>query len=552
MARKPLSAKWRKLLTMLPGYDPFADPGDSWFDPDEAQRRIDFFPRCLCHIEGPKAGEPFVLEPWQQSYIANLFGWQRKDDSGRTVRRYRESLCYLPRGNGKTTISAGITLSCLLLDNEGGAQCYSAAAEREQAALLMRHAANMIRRAPALDKRCKIYETYKSIVLKSDPASFYRALSADAHTKHGYNAHCVVIDELHAQPNRDLVDVLVSSTRKKRAQPLIVYITTADWLRESICNEVYEYACKVRDGMVSNPRFLPAIYEAKPSDDWQHDEKVWHKANPNLGTSIAVEDFREAVQKAVDIPAQQNTVLRLHFNIRTQNESLAIPSDQWVRCGHGCTDPMAWRQAKLLSLRGRPCFAGLDLGAVNDLTAFVCYFPEESPRVVLPWFWVTADAIERRRKQRVTYDQWVQAGFMTQTEGNVTDYDVVRRDVLDIASNFQVQELGVDRLFQGAQLCTQLAQDGLNIKAFGQGFISMAMPCKRILEMVAAAELDHGANPVLSWHAGNAATETDAAGNIKFSKSKSSEKIDGIVALAQGVGLAEATAKAGPISIEVW
>lgn len=548
---------WRELLSLLPGYDPFAQADGCWFDTDKAKLYLDFFPECLKHIEGPKTGEPFILERWQQAYLANLHGWRLRDDSGRDVRRYRESLLFVARGNGKTPLAAGITLECLILDREGGAQCYSAAGDREQAALLYRHASNMVLSEPELSSRCDLYVTTKSIVLKHDPASFYRAISADAKTKHGYNAHCVVIDELHVQPNRELVDTLVTSTRKKRAQPLIVYITTADWQRESICNEVYDYAVRVRDGMVTTgQRFLPAIYEAQPDDDWR-DEAVWHKANPNLGTSISLGDFRETIQKAIDIPAQQSNVLRLHLNIRTQSESRAIDAEQWKRCGRGA-DPLKWRERILAELEGEPCIAGIDLGAVNDLSALVLLFhTREKPWPVLPFFWITSDSLRRRRKQREPWDAWVNQGYVLTTDGNATDYDAIRETITGtckadateahreivaeaaLTRKFYIQSLMADVLFQGLQLSTQFLDDGLAVEEWRNNWSKMATPTKRLLEMIAAGEIDHGNNPVLTWMAGNACAKSDRAGNMLFDKEASSEKIDGMIALTMTVGKVE-------------
>lgn len=560
----PEEQPWLDLLRMLPGYDPLAQAESCWFDPDAAQLYLDFFPEMLQHIEGPKTGEPFILEPWQQSYIGNLFGWKMLDDSGRVVRRYRESLLYVPRGNGKTPLSAGITLACLIIDGEGGAQCYSAAGEREQAALLFRHASNMVLRNPKLDSKCRIYVTSKSIVLLRDQASFYRAISADAKTKHGYNAHCVVIDELHVQPNRELVDTLITSTKKKRRQPLIVYITTADWNRESICNEVYDYACKVRDGAVPGQRFLPAIYEASMEDDWLKQE-IWQKANPNLGVSISVKDFRETIEKAVDVPALQASTLRLHLNVRTQSDTRAIDAAQWKRCGHGVTDAVAWRAEMLESLQGRPCIAGIDLGSKNDLSALaLLFYQEPKPYPVLPWFWITEDSLRRRRKSREPWDVWVKQGFITLTRGNVTDYDTIRElitgvcaaDVTDkhreqaeensLIRQFEITQLQADVLFQGMQLATQLLGDGIKAEEFPQGWKTMAPATKTTLDWIGNGDVAHGNNPVLTWMAGNASAEEDGAGNLKFVKDKSGDKIDGIIAMLMAVGVADVESVSTP------
>ena len=536
-----LPKKWRDLLSLIPGFDPVATAEDSWFDIERAQKALDFFPQCLKHVEGELAGKPFELTAWEQSFIANLFGWVRKDKQARIVRRFREVLLYIPRKNGKTPLAAGICLYCLFCDGEAGAQVYGAAADKEQASLLYRQAKGMVEQEPELSKRAQIYKALKSIVRRDDEASCYKVLSADADTKHGGNSHAVLIDELHAQPNRDLVDVLQTSMAGQgRKQPLLILITTADFMRASICNEKYEYACKVRDRIILDPSFLPAIWECKPGDDWTS-PATWKKANPNLGVSVSLEYLERECKRAQETPTYENTFKRLHLNLRTEQDVRAIDMVKWKLCGHGA-DPVAWRQRMIEQLKGRPCFAGLDLGSTSDLTALALYFGSEAPFAVLPYFWVPAATVEKRsRRDRVPYDQWVRAGFIADTPGDITDYDKVRADINALASVFSILELAVDRVFQGAQLCTQLGGDGFNVLAFGQGFLSMAAPVKRVMELIAAGDLDHGNNPVMAWMASNASTEEDAAGNHKWSKKKSTEKIDGLVAMTMGVGRAMTT-----------
>ncbi len=418
---------------------------------------------------------------------------------------------------------------------------YGAAADKDQASLLYRQAKGMIEQEPELEKRAQIYKALKSIVRRDDEASCYKVLSADANTKHGGNSHAVLIDELHAQPNRDLVDVLQTSMAGQgRKQPLLILITTADFMRPSICNEKYEYACKVRDQIILDPSFLPAIWECKPGDDWTS-PATWKKANPNLGVSVSLEYLERECKRAQETPTYENTFKRLHLNLRTEQDVRAVDMVKWKLCGHGA-EPVAWRQRMLEQLKGRPCFAGLDLGSTSDLTALVLYFPNERPYPFLPYFWVPAATTEKRsRRDRVPYDQWVRQGFIEETPGDITDYDKVRADINGLAATFSIMELAVDRVFQGAQLCTQLGGDGFNVLAFGQGFLSMAAPVKRVMELIAAGELDHGNNPVMTWMASNASTEEDAAGNHKWSKKKSTEKIDGLVALTMGVGRAMVT-----------
>jgi phage terminase large subunit-like protein len=296
MARKPNKDDLREIAKLIPGYDPFATAAQGdWFDEKAAQKACDFFPRYLTHVKGKLAGKPFQLKSWQKAIIANIFGWKRADGT----RRYREVFIFVPRKNGKSLLSAGIILCAMFLDKEPGAELYSAAADRDQARLVFEMAKAMVLNNPSLASRANVFKF--SITLKSDETTSYKAISSDAHTKHGYNTHLAVIDELHALADRELVDVLTTSTGA-RSQPLIVHVTTSDFERKSICNEKHDYAKKVRDGIRSESTFLPVIYEASNDADWK-DPLVWHTANPNLGISFTEQFLQTECKRATEEPA---------------------------------------------------------------------------------------------------------------------------------------------------------------------------------------------------------------------------------------------------------
>ncbi len=550
---KPPSKRWQKLLRLIPGYDSFAQAAGCWFDPVAAQAAIDFFPECLHHVEGALAGEPFVLEPWEKSIIANLCGWFRIDESGRVVRRFREALIYVPRKNGKSPLIAGLACYIFFCDKEAGQQNYIAAGEREQAGMLFRHVKGMVKAEPELDNRCRIYGgnaaagQSKSLVREED-GSFLRVIAASGETQHGGNTHMAMIDELHVQPNRELFDVFTTSmASKNRKNPLFICITTADFDRESICNEMHDRACKVRDNKGDrsqpgfDPAFLPVIYETLVDEDWT-DEKVWEKSNPNLDVSVSRDYLRRECQKAKENPAYENTFRRLHLNQKTSQDARVIPMDKWDVCGKDA-NPVEWRTRMLESLKGQQCAGGLDLGSVSDLTSLALLFGnDEEGYDLLPFFWgPEVNAAAREKKDGVPYLTWERQGFMTLTDGNETDYQFVRAEINRLANDYGIHTIAGDRLFQGAQLLQDLTRDGLNVLAFGQGYISMAAPTRRFLELVSAGKLRHGNNPILRWMAGNAAAESEHAGSdapLKFSKKKSKEKIDGIIGATMAVGVA--------------
>ena len=495
-----------------------------WFDTKAADKAVQFFARFCSHVKGPMAGKPFALDKWQvDEIIRPLFGWKRADGT----RKYRTAYIEVPRKNGKSTLSAGLALYLTCADEEQGAEVYSAAADREQAAIVFDVAKQMAMNSPALAKRLK---PFRRSMTYEEKASSYKVLSADAPTKHGLNASGLIFDELHAQPNRELYDVLTTSTGARR-QPLTVLITTAGYDRHSICYEVHDYACKVRDGIVTDDSFLAVIYAAGEKDDWT-DPKVWAKANPGLGQSVTVDYLTQECRKAKEIPAYENTFRRLHLNQWTEQATRWLSMDVWDRNA---------TEANEFALEGRLCYAGLDLASTKDISALALVFPpddDDESYSVLWKFWLPEDAMRQRsHKDRVPYDQWVKDGVISTTEGNVTDYDVLRRDINALGKRYNIREIAFDR-WNATQLTTQLQGDGFTMVPFGQGFVSMAAPTKELEKLLLSNRLAHGGNPVARWMASNVAVRTDPAGNLKPDKEKSSEKIDGIVALVMALGRA--------------
>jgi phage terminase large subunit-like protein len=511
----------------IPEYDPWAGvEGRYAFDAVLARRALGFFHDVLVFVEGERAGEPFHLEPWQAAIVGNLFGWV---DPRTRVRRYREALVFVARRNGKTSLAAGIALYLLLCDDEPGAQVYSAAADRDQAALLFRHASEMVMRHPSLSRRCRVYRAFKSLEV-AETGSIFRALSSDAHTKHGLSVHGAVIDELHAHPTRDLVDVLQTGTGSRR-QPLVLHITTADYERESICNEKYAYAKKVRDGVFGDLSFLPVVYEASADDDWE-DPATWRKANPNLGVSVNEEYLRRECDRARESPAYLNTFLRLHLNLRTNADVAWLDMRQW----DACAGPDGFRTLEQ-ELEGQECYGGLDLASTDDLTALVLFFPG-AENAVLPYFWCPRDnAVVREKRHRVPYTQWARDGYLTLTPGNYCDLDAVEAAILDLSRRYRIREIAFDR-FGAAQVTTHLHGAGLEVVPFGQGYLSLSAPAKHLDVLVRSGNLRHGGHPVLRWMASNVMLEKDAADNWKPSKRRSREKIDGIVGACMAIGRA--------------
>ncbi len=472
----------------------------------------------LTHTKGPFAQQPFNLRRWQEREIIRPLFKTRKD--GR--RQYRTCLLMLPRKNGKTEIAAALAIYFLLFDSEIGGEVYSAAADKDQAALVFNVAAQMIRNDPELDAQCEIIDSQKRIVHRKS-GSFYRAISAEAYSKHGFNASVVIYDELHAAPDRRLWDVLATS-QGARSQPLMLAISTAGYDRHSILWELYSHAKKVLENPSLDPTFLPILYEAPEHSDWT-DERIWKQANPALGDFRSLEEMRTVAARAKEIPAQENTFRRLYLNQWTEQASRWIAMDAWDAC-----------RVQSVSLKGRRCYVGLDLSSTKDLTALVGVFPDETGFDVRCEFFIPGDNIMARvRRDRVPMDLWVKQSFLNATPGNVVDYEAVRAVLQQWARDYDLREIAFDP-WNATDLTTRLMeQDGLKCVELRQGFASISAPTKALERAVLGRELRHDGHPVLRWNVGNVAIDTDPAGNLKPSKKVSTERIDGVYALVNAV-----------------
>lgn len=471
------------------------------------------FFRLLKHVKGRNSGAPFELSDWQRyELIEPLFGWKRIDGS----RLYRRAFLAVPRKNGKSTLAAGIALYMLFADREQGAEVYSAAADREQAAIVFETARQMVDGSGPLAKIARVYR--RSIAVPSS-ASNYRVLSADAYTKHGLNAHGIVMDELHAQPNRELFDVLATSLGA-REQPLLVSITTAGYEQQSICREEWDYTVQVASGVIEDPSFLGVIYAAPEGADWT-DPETWSTANPGIGVSIGLDYLQQECERAKSIPSYQNTFRRLHLNEWTSQDV------RWL-------DLAAWDEnaADLSSeLEGEPCYVGLDLAATTDLAAAVAVFPRPDGRyAVEPHFFIPGEDLrERGLRDRVPYEAWSRDGHLIATPGDVIDYAAIRAKVNELGEKYHVLELAFDR-WGSTQLVQDLEADGFTCVPFGQGFASMSAPSKELLRLILERRIAHAGHPVLRWNADNVAAIQDPAGNVKPDKRRSTGRIDGVVA----------------------
>jgi len=533
----PRKSKSKKTSSKSSSQPTVSRPG---IDQAKAERVFSFFEKVLKHSKGQTAGQPFLLLPWQKHALGELFGRLKPDGT----RQHRVGYIEIPKKNGKSTLLAGIALYMLVADGEAGAEVYGAASDREQAGIIYREAASMVRSSPALSKVLEVLDSRKTIIHRASN-SFYRVLSADAFRAEGLNISCLLFDELHAQRgDRRLWDALRYGGAARR-QPLVLSITTAGEANKThLWYEQHDYAERCIADPAFDPSFFGCIYAADREDDWKSPD-VWKKANPSIGHTITEESFAADCKEAENSATKLNAFLRYRLNIPTTSDVRWLRPDQVAECMGPHSEP----------LEGRDVWCGLDLASNYDTTCFSAVSPNDAGGYdvhVIAWV-PEHNAAERERNDRVQYSAWHRDGWLTYTEGKSTDYKRVRADILEFCQKHRVRRLAIDR-WNATQLATELADDGLPVTLFGQGFASMTAPTRKLEALIVDRKVRFGGNPLVSWQLGNAAVQTDPAGNVKVSKAKSTERVDSVVAtiMAVGVHMGESMKQAEMPEISFW
>lgn len=495
---------------------------DSRYNKDAADFAVDFI-ESLCHTKGTWSGKKFELIDWQEQIIRDLFGILKPNG----YRQFNTAYVEIPKKQGKSELAAAVALLLTCGDGEERAEVYGCAADRQQASIVFEVAADMVRMCPALNKRVKILASQKRIIYLPTN-SFYQVLSAEAYSKHGFNIHGVVFDELHTQPNRKLFDVMTKGSGDARMQPLYFLITTAGTDTQSICYETHQKAKDILAGRKIDPTFYPVIYGADEADDWT-DPKVWKKANPSLGITVGLDKVKAACESAKQNPGEENSFRQLRLNQWVKQAVRWMPMEKWDKCSFVVNEE---------DLEGRVCYGGLDLSSTTDITAFVLVFPpldEDDKFQVLPYFWIPEETLDLRvRRDHVPYDVWERQGYLRTTEGNVVHYGYIEKFIERLGEKFNIREIAFDR-WGAVQMVQNLEGMGFTVVPFGQGFKDMSPPTKELMKLTLEQKIAHGGHPVLRWMMDNIYIRTDPAGNIKADKEKSTEKIDGAIATIMGL-----------------
>jgi phage terminase large subunit-like protein len=492
------------------------DRGNGWaFSENYAQHAIDFIEQ-LEHSTGDYAGKPFKLEGWQAFIIWNLFGFLNPDGSRRFTRAYVE----VPRKNGKSTFSSAVMLYGLMADGESAAQVYSAATKLDQAMMVFAESVRVCQNASWLSEALTVNNSVNNRRILYGQ-SIYKPLEWNPSKQDGLNTHFAVIDEYHAHPNDELYNVLRNSMGARR-QPLLFTITTAGFNRESPCYKHRNYCTSVLSGAIVDDALFSVIYTLDEGDDWT-DSANWAKANPNWGVSVYPRQLEQALTEAKEFVHKEVEFKTKLLNVWTDTALTWINDGTWMEC------------AELQKLDGI-CYGGLDLASTGDFCAFTLYWPEAS--AIRTWYFLPSEAAYKRKDAAgASIRQWIADGQIIATEGNVTDYNFIKAQIVELAQEFDIKDIAYDR-FNASQLVIDLQNEGLQMYPFGQGFISMSSPTKELERLVKDGRLKHDGNPVTRWMMGNVLLANDPAGNIKINKARSGDKVDGPVSIVMALGTA--------------
>lgn len=512
-----------------------AEAGNSaWeFRADLAEKPM-LFAGLLPNIKGPEAGKPIRLMGWQKFCFANLFGFVER---GTEIRRFRQGVIYVPRGNGKTTVAAPIALYCTFVEGEGGAEGYAAAVTRDQARILFETAQNMVRRSPEFRQRFGV-EVGAHTIYQSSSASKFLAVSSDAKALDGLNVQVAVCDEIGSHKTAEVYEVLLTAMGK-RQQPLLLSISTATGNSAGIGKQLWDYVAKVLDGVVQDDRLFGVLYTIDDGDDiW--DEATWRKANPSWGHAVQPDAIRAIMRQARNNPAQEAAAKTRHLNI-------------WVGADEALFSMRSWRDCAVpgLTLDGferRECHIAIDLASKTDLAALVILFPEdqEDGRREYAAFakcYLNEAAVMEARNP--SYPGWAAEGYLTVTPGNETDFSAIEGDLLDLCRRFQVQSAAFDP-WCATQLAQRMQAEGVPMVEFRATTQNFSEPTKELDAAMRAGRIQHDGNPVLEWCIGNVVGRYDARANVYPRKTRPEQKIDAAIALIMAIGRTLAETDAMP------
>ena len=495
------------------------------YDTEKANR---FFRFCshLTHYKGAYAGKKLVLLPWQLFILGNVYGWVHKDNG---TWRFRQVYLEIPRKQGKTFLAGAVALYDVGLMEKTGAEVYIAATKQEQAMLCYKDVKAFIRGNREIKRHFKIFEGKHSIQpIKSYGTSFIKPLGADSERLDGLNPITAIFDECHAYKNRHIIDV-IQGAFGARTNYHSIFITTAGSNRTGPCYEQRTQLTKILEGTFVNERTFGVIYTLDEGEEKDFDNKrLWKKANPSLGEGKEFESMEKECIDAKQIPSKLNEFLTKQLCIWVDSTSSWLDVNDW----NACTIKTP------LNLKGKKCIIGLDLATVNDLSAVTLFFPKqeglEKPYTQTICYLPADTVAEKEHHAQVPYSSWIRSGHLKTTPGAITDFDVIKEDIMNLAKLYKV-EVSYDKFFSNV-LIAGLIKEGVTCTPYPQNFVGMNTPTLELERMIISKGIQIEDNPLFAWQASNVVLARDTSGNVKPNKEAYRNKIDAVVALIMAIG----------------
>lgn len=518
-----------------------------YFDEKAADSAVRYIEGNIRHVKGELAGKLLKLEEWQKNEIIRpLFGWKKRQDG---TRKFSSAYVEVPKKSGKSFLAASMAAIFLDIDKEGGSEIVGVAWGRKQASLVFDATKEVIKKSPRLNKKCQVYRNTIQAPDHIGGTKKYHILSKEAGAEDGLNPQLAVIDELHEHKNSNVVE-MVEKSMAARKQPLSFIITTAGSDLYGIGHQRHQYAIDVVKGIYEDDNLLVCIYGADKDDD-PFSEETWKKVNPNYGVSVYKEAYEREAAKAKGSSASLNSFKRYYLNIWTQSADGWISDVVWKESSK-YKDKWTHRndiedELHKLGLADYPCYGGLDLSSRSDITAFTLLWNIDGQFYSLNWFWLPEEKGSMSADTKnIQYREWVDKGYITETDGNVVDYDFVIHKIKELSEIYQIKSIAYDP-YNSHHIVPKLDEIGAELVEFRQGFLSMNAPSKELEAAIMSKRFEHFGNPVLRWMAGNAEVATDPAGNIKIIKDRNrpEKKVDGIISNIMAYGLAIDPAEKG-------
>ncbi|TXL75623.1 terminase large subunit [Vineibacter terrae] len=497
------------------------------FDPWHAGNVCDFIEK-LPHVEGRWSTPTITLEPWQVWLLATVFGWRRRSDGGR---RFEQAYTEVARKNAKSALTSGVALYCLTCEGEVGPQVKTAATSGSQARIVFDVASKMAKLTPDLCETFALEVMANSIVCGASGGSI-QPINAKSSTQDGLNPHLTVIDELHAHKDRSLYDVLRSATGARR-NPLGWYITTAGYNTQGVCYEQRSYVTKILEQVLEDDTYFGVIYTLDEGDD-PFDERVWPKANPNLGVSVAIDKMRSYAKQARNSPASAGEFKTKRVNVWQNAAAAWLSMEQWKACGDA--------ELRIEDFTTEPAWIGVDLADTNDVAAVVIVFERDGIFHAFSKFFLPELLVDVCAHRTTThYRVWADEGFITTTEGDFIDHGRIEEEIRALCDQHQVEKIRIEH-YGSAQIAASLLGDGLPVEIIHKKPDTYSEPAKMLEALVEIRKFRHDGNPVLTWMASNCVVDRRVNGTIlpKKEHKDSPKKIDGIDATIMAIGGATA------------